>query len=229
MGMAWAVRKGELARSKVNKEVLDIADSDMSDEDLKHFASTKHKSLKESLLEESLLDDFKDQSTKIAIKKWLEENSYDNLEIEYKINNDLTIDIDNFIYTGRGNFPKFINFRKCKGEFSCDDCEMTSLRGCPQYVGSIFNCSYNFLKTLEGGPKRVDGSYVCRDNELISLKGCAEHVGGNFKCVLNKLRSLKYGPKYVGDKYICIAKNSPETNKISEKEIRETIKKVCKK
>ena len=45
MGMALAVRKGELARSKVDKNVLDIADGDMSDSDLEHFASTKRKSL----------------------------------------------------------------------------------------------------------------------------------------------------------------------------------------
>lgn len=55
--MAWAVRKEKLKRGDVNKEVLDIADSDMSDKDLKAFASTSHKGkpdhLKEAL-EESL-------------------------------------------------------------------------------------------------------------------------------------------------------------------------------
>ena len=45
MGMALAVRRGELARSKVDKNVLDIVDGDMSDSDLEHFASTKRKSL----------------------------------------------------------------------------------------------------------------------------------------------------------------------------------------
>lgn len=57
MGMAWAVRKGELKRSEVNKEVLDIADSDMPDKDLKAFASTSHKGKPDHLretLEESL-------------------------------------------------------------------------------------------------------------------------------------------------------------------------------
>lgn len=39
--MAWAVRKGELDRSKVSDEVLKIADSDMSDEEIKEFMVLK--------------------------------------------------------------------------------------------------------------------------------------------------------------------------------------------
>lgn len=48
-GMAWAVRKGELPRNEVSKEILDIADGELSDKELKLYASTKHKGLKESL------------------------------------------------------------------------------------------------------------------------------------------------------------------------------------
>lgn len=39
--MAWAVRKGELDRSKVSDEVLKIADSDMSDKEIKEFMVLK--------------------------------------------------------------------------------------------------------------------------------------------------------------------------------------------
>lgn len=39
--MAWAVRKGELDRSKVSDEVLKIADSDMSDKEIKEFMILK--------------------------------------------------------------------------------------------------------------------------------------------------------------------------------------------
>jgi len=51
MGMALAVRRGDLERSKVDKEVLDIVDSDMSTTDIEHFASTKRKNLKDKLHE----------------------------------------------------------------------------------------------------------------------------------------------------------------------------------
>lgn len=46
-GLAWAVRKGELDRSEVSDEVLDIVDGEMTDKQIKDFAETKHISLKE--------------------------------------------------------------------------------------------------------------------------------------------------------------------------------------
>lgn len=39
--MAYAVRKGELERSKVTKAVLDIADGDMTDQEIKDFMELK--------------------------------------------------------------------------------------------------------------------------------------------------------------------------------------------
>ena len=48
-GMAHAVRSGKLKRSDVNKSVLDIVDSDMTDKQIEDFAKTK--GLKEHLLE----------------------------------------------------------------------------------------------------------------------------------------------------------------------------------
>lgn len=48
MGMAWAVRKGKLDRSKVSQEVITLADGKMSDKDLQDFAKTKHTGLKEA-------------------------------------------------------------------------------------------------------------------------------------------------------------------------------------
>lgn len=48
-GMALAVRRGELKRSEVYQEVLDVVDSDMTDKEIEDFAKTKHKSLREHL------------------------------------------------------------------------------------------------------------------------------------------------------------------------------------
>lgn len=49
-GMALAVRRGDLDRSKVDKEVLDIVDGDMTDKQIEDFV--KHKSLNEYLNEQ---------------------------------------------------------------------------------------------------------------------------------------------------------------------------------
>ena len=58
-GMAWAVRKGEMKRSEVNKEVLKIVDSDMTDKDIKDFASTSHKGLPKKTLKEYIEESLK--------------------------------------------------------------------------------------------------------------------------------------------------------------------------
>lgn len=50
-GMALAVRRGDMERSKVDQEVLDIVDGKMTDKQIEDFAKTK--GLKEHL--ESLL------------------------------------------------------------------------------------------------------------------------------------------------------------------------------
>lgn len=54
-GMALAVRRGELPKSKVGEEVLDIVNSKMSDKDIEDFASTPHKGLSK-YVKESLMD-----------------------------------------------------------------------------------------------------------------------------------------------------------------------------
>ena len=50
-GMALAVRRGEMKRGEVNKEVLDLVDSDISDNDLEDFAKTPHKGLRDHIQE----------------------------------------------------------------------------------------------------------------------------------------------------------------------------------
>ncbi len=52
-GIALAVRKGEMKRSEVDQNILDIVDSDMPTKEIEDFAKTQRKTLKE-FLEESL-------------------------------------------------------------------------------------------------------------------------------------------------------------------------------
>ena len=50
-GMALAVRKGEMKRSDVDKNVLDIVDGDMTNKEIEDFSKTSHKSLPQHLKE----------------------------------------------------------------------------------------------------------------------------------------------------------------------------------
>ena len=45
-----------------------------------------------------------------------------------------------------------------------------------------FDCSYNKLKDLKGGPEYVAGDYMCNNNNLTSLEGLPKTIGGNFDC-----------------------------------------------
>lgn len=49
--MALAVRRGDMKRSEVEQEVLDIVDGKMTDKEIEDFAKTKHKGLKEYIKE----------------------------------------------------------------------------------------------------------------------------------------------------------------------------------
>lgn len=128
-------------------------------------------------LDESLLDDFEDQVEDVAkrrmIEDWLVKNNR-HRNVKFTINPDHTIDIDRFIYGGKGNFPEFIQFRRCGGSFACMNKGMTSLRGCPEYVRYDFDCSSNPLKSLEGGPKTVENEYDCSDCDLDNFEGGPE-------------------------------------------------------
>lgn len=50
-GMALAVRKGEMKRSEVNQDVLDIVDGKMTNKEIEDFAKTSHKGLPQYLKE----------------------------------------------------------------------------------------------------------------------------------------------------------------------------------
>ena len=91
------------------------------------------------------------------------------------------------------------------GDFSCSECNLTSLKGCPEEIKGDFSCSRNQnLTSLEFGPNIVNGDYRCINCDLTSLKGCPEEINGIFDCSFNKnLTSIEFGPKIVNGDYRC--------------------------
>ena len=67
-GMALAVRRGEMKRGDVWKEVLDIVDSDMTDKEIEDFAKTKH-------------DKIKEHKCMKDIKQYINENHNDMIDV----------------------------------------------------------------------------------------------------------------------------------------------------
>ena len=175
-------------------------------------------------LRESLLDDFGSQTKdlkRLQIKDWLEKNEAS--KAKFTINDDYTIDIDNFWYKGKGNFPDYIQFNKCRQDFIVTNCQMTTLRGCPKEVGESFKCEFNSLKTMKYCPEKIGKdlrcdwsllkslkgcpehvfAFSCDDNGLTSLEGCPKQVDNYFSCKNNNLKNLKGCPEYIGGFFNC--------------------------
>lgn len=58
-----------------------------------------------------------------------------------------------------------VQFGKVAGNFNIGCNNLTSLKGCPEYVGGNFYCFNNQLETLVDAPKFVGGNFNCRHNK----------------------------------------------------------------
>ena len=109
--------------------------------------------------------------------------------------------LKNFISEDKKGF--IIDFGKITGDFYCNECRLTSLKGAPIEVGGKFDCSYNRLSSLEGAPQTVGESFDCGGNQLTSLKGAPQTIERSFYCYENQLTSLEGAPQIVGGDFEC--------------------------
>ena len=58
-------------------------------------------------------------------------------------------------------------------------------------VYGYFDCSYNFITSLEGCPREVGGSFDCAKNQITSLKYSPIKVGTYINLYMNPLESLE--------------------------------------
>ena len=152
-------------------------------------------------LYESILSSTNAGKTSI-IKAWLDEHNIKN----YTINSKGEIDVDGDVnLSGRGltELPSYIQFGTVKGNFFCNNNNLTTLKGAPKEVGGDFECSFNNLISLEGAPIEVKSYFDCSNNKLTSLKGAPERVGMSFYCRNNKLTTLEGAPEKVGEWFHC--------------------------
>ena len=121
----------------------------------------------------------------------------------YTINPDGSIDVNggmNLNFNGRKLDRLPLKFGRVNGNFYCSHNKLTTLEGCPSYVGRYFSCSHNQLTSLEGGPKEVGSGFSCNNNKLTTLKGGPKEVGVNFDCSYNPLPDLiRKNNKYIID------------------------------
>jgi len=147
----------------------------------------------------------------------------------YVINKDGSIDVYGGVDLSNRNldrlplkFNKVSNYFYCKNNnlttlegcpiwvgnsFNCYDNKLVNLTGCPSYVGDDFCCSNNYLTNLIGSPKKVGLSFFCYSNKLTSLEGAPNYVGCHFYCFDNQLSNLIGSPNYVGFEFDCSSNN----------------------
>jgi hypothetical protein len=72
------------------------------------------------------------------------------------------------LYNRLGDIKKLpVKFRKVSSYFSCSGNNLTTLEGCPSYVGGSFGCSGNELTTLKGIEKcEIIDDFYCMDNNI---------------------------------------------------------------
>jgi hypothetical protein len=70
-------------------------------------------------------------------------------------------------------------FNKVYGDFHCGRNKLTSLKGCPRWVGGYFYCTNNNLTSLDFSPDYVGGFFNCSGNHLTD-NYCDTEIGGKF-------------------------------------------------
>ena len=124
--------------------------------------------------------------TKEEIENWLKEMKFK----DYKINNDLTVDIKNVVINRNSSEKIPVKFRKVS-VMLISNSALTSLKGCPDEIEWYFDVHNTKIKNLEHCPKKIGSDLLCYDNELTSLKGCPEIINGKLDCRNNELTSLE--------------------------------------
>ena len=98
----------------------------------------------------------------------------------YTVNPDGSIDVNGDVFLWNRELTELpLVFNKVTGNFDCDYNNLTSLKGCPRWVGGCFSCNINQLTSLEFSPDYVGGSFDCYTNQLTDNYYDME-IGGYF-------------------------------------------------
>ena len=93
----------------------------------------------------------------------------------YTINPDGSIDVNGDVELGVYKLDKIpLKFNNVSGYFNISYNNITSLEGCPKYIGETFYCSYNKLTSLEYFPNKIKYDILLKSNPLESLAGFNE-------------------------------------------------------
>lgn len=101
---------------------------------------------------------------------------------KYTVNSDESIDCHQNVYLNFYSLIKIpFKFNRVYGDFICNGNNLTNLENAPKYVQGLFDCSDNiYLTSLEGCPKYIGSDFISDNNMLKSIEGCPDIIFGNF-------------------------------------------------
>lgn len=111
------------------------------------------------------------------ITEWLNKHDVTNFSVDpttgaVDVTGNVMLDVDNIT-----QLP--VKFGRVTGSFSVGGSDLTTLEGCPTFVGKTFNCRNTDITDFTGGPQEVGGSYTASNNaKLTSLQGLPRIVPG---------------------------------------------------
>lgn len=105
--------------------------------------------------------------------------------VDYKINDDNTIDVKGDVWLSRIKTDCLpVTFNKVYGSFYISKSELITLKGSPKWVGNSFSCMENYLTSLEHSPRYIGRNFNCRHNPITSLYGGPTNIVGVVYCDL---------------------------------------------
>lgn len=139
-------------------------------------------------------------TTPEAITSWLKSHTVGLDLNKLVIQPDLRVDyLNNLTLTGiiEEHYIPF-NFGHIKGDFSCAELNLRTLKGGPRTVDGDYNCEDNILATLEGAPEHIQGNFLAYGNKLRTLKGAPRTIKGHFFVQENLIETTEGSPEKVG-------------------------------
>ena len=151
--------------------------------------------------------------TREQIEDWLKKRGK-RIEGTWKINDDLSVEVTGDVDLSKLKMTKLpVKFKKVGGRFFVRETPLITLEGCPDEVGTWFDCSYTDIKNLIGGPKAINTSksqyndqYQTNNcQQLTSLEGIAEDAKELNVGFCKNLKELDYLPKNIRRITACAA------------------------
>ena len=131
--------------------------------------------------------------------KWIKESLYSldsNFSVEIDNNDKVVIHGNILIPSMYTNLPYKID--EIFGNVIIDNIQepikygnLSSLQNFPTIIHGDFICKLNpKLKSLKGGPEKVEGNFICAECGLTSIDHLPKYIGGNLDLYNNEIRNL---------------------------------------